>query len=108
MTFDPSKEEWSAAHCWIEGASGDTVGEMRCDDMTDPNDVTGNGRARLASAAPDMARVLMAIEWSCIGPGEQACPWCGAFEVQLNANKPSRTHVPDCALDAALRKAGLR
>lgn len=54
-------------------------------------------RARLAAAAPDMACVLLAVEWS----SESACPICQAYEYEGK-------HKPDCALDAALRKAGVR
>lgn len=53
--------------------------------------------AKLASAAPDMARVLLAVEWS-LAPG--GCPSC--------KNLMPYEHKPDCALDAALRKAGVR
>lgn len=61
-------------------------------------------RARLASAAPDMARVLLAL----IDPerldeeGRRAgCPTCGV-------DTGFESCLPDCALTAALRRAGLR
>ena len=65
-------------------------------------------RARLASAAPDMARVLLACEWADNSSEEYApeCPSChaqGPYE-----GEPSKGHAPDCALDASLRKAGVR
>lgn len=63
-------------------------------------------RLALASAAPDMARVLLAIEWSGGDPGSynpydpEQCPSCGAAR--------EKGHGADCFLDAALRKAGVR
>lgn len=55
--------------------------------------------AQLAAAAPDMARVLLAIEF------RPTCPMCGG-RVYRDGQPP--THEQDCFLDAALRKAGLR
>jgi hypothetical protein len=57
-----------------------------------------NDRAKLAAAAPDMARLLIEIEWQ----GDEVryrCPSCGG-------GTPG--HESDCALDAVLRKAGVR
>lgn len=62
-------------------------------------------RARLASAAPEMARVLLAIEWS--GGGDGDCPSCRG-DRYYGTNAHPAGHAPDCALDAALRKAGVR
>jgi len=56
-------------------------------------------RQRLASAAPDMARVLLEIEYS-PNDGIWFCPSCDC--------RVTDGHAPDCALDAALRKAGVR
>lgn len=59
----------------------------------------------LIAAAPDMARVLLAIEWN--GPSawqagaSGSCPSCGAQE-------GDGKHRDGCALEAALRKAGVR
>lgn len=69
-------------------------------------------RTLLASAAPDMARVLIAIEWGATDEGDNdVCPSCGfgAF-VRPDPKLPKvrAGHRPDCALDAALRKAGVR
>lgn len=62
--------------------------------------------ARLASAAPEMARVLLAIEWSGMewnrSGGSTRCPSCRSQAVT------ARRHAPNCALDAAIRKAGVR
>lgn len=53
-------------------------------------------RARLVSAAPDMARSLVKVEWGHEGV------WCSS----CGGRRPR--HSTDCELDAALRKAGLR
>jgi hypothetical protein len=67
--------------------------EQRSGDMQIP-------RMDLAAAAPDMARVLLAIEWSDTANEPDGCPSCG---------EPKHIgHDVDCALDAALRKAGVR
>jgi hypothetical protein len=59
--------------------------------------------ARALAASPDMARVLLAVEWSGREgrDNDVACPVCGEWEA-------FGKHRPDCALDAALRKAGVR
>ena len=56
---------------------------------------------RLAAAAPDMARVLLAVEWGgqCRSYGSH-CPSC------LNYWSEGEKHEPDCLLDAAL--SGMR
>jgi hypothetical protein len=62
--------------------------------------------AKLIAAAPDMARLLLELEWrggEMVGSGYEfaiCCPSCGGEE------EPG--HRPDCKLLAALRKAGLR
>ena len=54
--------------------------------------------ARLAAAAPDLARALLELEWT--GPeAHRQCPSCGASDV--------RGHYDECTLAAALRKAGV-
>jgi len=58
--------------------------------------------ATLASAAPNLVRALLAVEWVEDDEGGEYCPACewerGTTEV----------HGSDCRLDAALRKAGAR
>ena len=56
-------------------------------------------RARLAAAAPEMARALLAVERSC-----GTCI-CGADD---RYGSKDIEHFDDCALVAALRKAGVR
>jgi hypothetical protein len=62
-------------------------------------------RARLASAAPDMVRVLLAVEWEG-GDSFAFCPSCGGLRDGLSGEPPG--HRADRDLDAALRKAGVR
>jgi len=59
---------------------------------------------RLASAAPDLVRALLAVE-----ARESQCPVCDA-ECYWDDNLSNliKPHTKDCALDAALRKAGVR
>lgn len=75
---------------------------------------TTSGQRELASAAPDMARVLLAIEWGAevflaIDFSVAGCPSCEG--VEKPTAYPVEHHVghyPNCALNAALRKAGIR
>ncbi len=58
--------------------------------------------ARLIAAAPDLTRVLLAVEWVSTHRYNEGfwCPTCkGAKQIG---------HDADCALEAALRKAGVR
>lgn len=58
-------------------------------------------REKLESAAHDMALVLLSIEWQWRERCEfLRCPAC-------DADQP-RGHAAECALDACLRKAGVR
>lgn len=50
--------------------------------------------ARLAACAPEMARMLLALEWA---DGGARCPVCGGLQ-----------HAADCAWLLLMRKAGLR
>ena len=72
-----------------------------------------DAKDQLASAAPDMARVLLAVEWSgstptATGP-HPTCPSCAGMQPHPSRDAgPRGGHRKDCALDAALRKAGAR
>ena len=55
--------------------------------------------ARLASAAPEMARLLM--EFAYLDGDIDVCPWCA------DSDGPRGQHATDCRLAAALRKAGV-
>jgi hypothetical protein len=61
----------------------------------------GQKTAKLFEAAPDMARVLLAIEWGDEADSYPMCPSCLEIRGELG-------HADDCALEAALRKAGVR
>lgn len=80
-------------------ASGSTVRNETRDLLESWNfDANAADRARLAAAAPDLVRALLAVEW--IGPeAHRRCSSCGASDI--------RGHYDDCALAAALRKAGV-
>lgn len=76
---------------------------------TTEHEPTAWARARLAAAAPDMVRVLLEMEWKPLG----TCPGCGGLGEAIPDNPmtgpvAATGHRPDCALDAALRKAGVR
>lgn len=57
-------------------------------------------RLRLASAAPEMVRALLLVEWNG-GAGRGDCSDCEADRYLDGGH-----HASDCDLDAALTKAG--
>jgi hypothetical protein len=74
---------------------------------------------QLADAAPVLARVLLAVEWSgeewTSGPVTSSCPWCHGrppeacapySEDEIPASE--RGHLEGCELLAALIEAGIR
>lgn len=72
-----------------------------CTDGQQPGYGIPGNVARLAAAAPDLVRALLAVE---LAPGrvpgvDEECPWCGSVEGQ--------SHAADCLRQAALRKAGV-
>ena len=74
-------------------------------------------RARLAAAAPAMARLLVGLEWGadiCIGYDNitaLGCPSCGGLQhdpgTRADFDHHTVGHDPDCALVAVLRAAGV-
>lgn len=64
----------------------------------EPISDTQQARARLAAAAPDLARALLVVEQHGYNDTGK-CPNCFLWEGDGHA---------DCALDVALRKAGVR
>lgn len=115
--MDPKKpwEEtwgWQAAHSsmqsgWVTTPHGGSVGVFYKPGSSFED---AEARGRLAAAAPDMARVLLAIEWG-VDRAEYggACPSCDCFNPDGDAPLGyAKGHEPACALDAALRKAGVR
>jgi hypothetical protein len=76
-------------------------------------------RTRLVSAAPDLVRALLAVEWTSIegddGWSPETCPSCHCRTMLPSDERPGTPfedhpgkHSADCALDVALRKAGVR
>lgn len=62
------------------------------------------GRVRLAVAAPETVRALLAVEWL------TDAPWCSRCKASRHDDYYGADlgkHEPDCTLDAALTKAGL-
>jgi hypothetical protein len=57
-------------------------------------------RARLAACAPEMARLLLSIEWD----GVLGCPVCSSYPPLTG----TAGHKQGCALAAVLRKAGVK
>jgi hypothetical protein len=72
---------------------------------------TGPEEARLAAAAPELVRALLALEWSAwsrFAPDVATCPACMGSEPGARAPETLEGHRADCIVDAALRKAGVR
>ena len=90
----PWDETWEVGRSGIETENGIPV-------LIDELGVFDAADARLAAAAPDLVRALLAVE---LAPGrapgvDEECPWCGSIEGQ--------THAADCLRQVALRKAGV-
>lgn len=96
------EETWVYDGRWLQvhPPEGETYGERWA--CADYGDAPGP-RARLAAAAPEMARLLLEIEFHSQEGDEghlpSACPICDGYEY--------RGHKPDCRLVAVLRKAGV-
>ncbi len=88
----PWDETWTASGTMVVGKDGW--------DVLDPwARVDALARARLAAAAPDLVRALLAVEFATYDGAESWCPWCSSYGVS--------SHDPDCLRQAALRKAGV-
>lgn len=100
------------------------IDETWCVDMSDLHNAVGfdgaemhRARARLAAAAPAMARLLVDLEWGadiCIGYDNitaLGCPSCGGLQhdpgTRADFDHHTVGHDPDCALVAVLRAAGV-
>lgn len=90
----------------------DSHGRILAEERPDYGDSLG--RARLAAAAPEMARLLLEKEWSggdvnyATGSGRMwlpKCLVCGGVKAHPQAG--SSGHRKDCRLVAVLRKAGV-
>lgn len=113
----PWEETWAAHGSAVQADGWDVLDAWYRGD--DP--ISGHARARLAAAAPDLVRALLAVEYdSAVGyEGElHVCPWCDGMDpareyvrydgVTTSAHYGVRVgHAPDCQRQAALRKAGV-
>lgn len=65
--------------------------------------------ARLASAAPEMARLLLEVETISVRSDIDCCPFCDAWQPFDQATKKNVVdHRADCAWLMLMKKAGLR
>lgn len=101
------EEEWEWSGPMPRRGSDITSGPRRLDhpfleSMSSEHDE----RVRLASAAPDLVRALLACEAKMADSGADVvhCPLCGTSQCYDGPGK----HEPGCPWDAALRKAGIR
>lgn len=91
-------ENAAKAQALVAGILKDIEGELREEQEQ---------AARLASVAPDLVRALLAVEVVEHDEGGWFCPLCHHGTEELD--RPATAyHAPNCALDAALRKAGAR
>ena len=102
---EPWEEDWCAEKDCVVGPELETIfipWDPRVARIDHPDWQLARDRAVLAAAAPDMARTLLAIEWSYNIPIDDlnGCLVCKAMQ--------HHGHKPGCALDAALKKAGVR
>lgn len=91
---------------WLEQWGYINGGLVKSRDGESDEDILASslGRLALASAAPDMCRALLAVEWAAKlrWSLEQTCPSCG-----LNRLHDDGSHAVICVIDAALTTAGL-
>lgn len=91
----PWEETWVVQRYVVELADdeGHHIGQFIDDEAEHTNASIDRDRARLAAAAPDMARLLLAMQWAgCTGspPGDG----CSAACAECGAEPPSTTIVP--------------
>lgn len=101
----PWEETWTAHGSAVQADGRDVLDAWYRRD--DP--VGGDARARLAAAAPDLVRALLAVEWVAVDC-ESMCVWCGAHAEDRYTRDgwtPIGEHEDDCQRQAALRKAGV-
>lgn len=117
MNFDPKplEETWAAIFPYEDPDGGTWEVVLEGTEVLRA-DVPHESVARLAAAAPEMARLLLEIQWSSRDEGGSTCPSCYAEAYVPPARYDADgkylgytegTHDPDCALAAVLRKAGV-
>lgn len=85
---------------WLERWVADSrVDAPDCDETYVTDGYESDDRRQLISAAPDMCRALLDVEWS--AKPQLAMCWCACCVGEVP------NHDATCALDAALTKAGL-
>lgn len=119
--WQKTKKAPSNRFAWEQGNNVGAFGNMGGASPFNPLP-EDQARAQLASAAPDMARVLLEVEWCGsvnidIEWDSPACSSCGGVDPDQWTDDTVRRieregftvgHAPDCALEACLRKAGVR
>jgi hypothetical protein len=98
----PWEEEWIHDHVYVRvPAAGDAPERSYL--FADATSEIDSASARLAAAAPEMARLLLEKQW-----GDRGwCLWCDGID-PADTTCRGEGHAADCALVAVLRKAGVR
>lgn len=69
-------------------------------------------RAKLVSAAPDLVRALLQVEWvydgECDAEVVYRCPWCRELREVRKDDAVGGRHRDDCTREMVLQKAGVR
>ena len=96
----PWEETWEATDMFYGSADVEHRGTAVMRTCGPDDEPYHYPRARLAAAAPDLVRALLAVEWAYDDLVlEHMCAWCGA--------RKTVGHTHDCVRQAALRKAGV-
>lgn len=66
---------------------------------------TDEADAKLIAAAPEMARMLLELQWAA---ADSECPLCYAEPYTEDGWKNDAPHASHCRLAALLRKAGVK
>ncbi len=88
----PWEETWRQSEAYPEDVFGREGGDILFEGVECSDQAHSHARAQLAAAAPEMARLLLELEWD-----HAECNICGG----------THEHESDCRLVAVLRKAGV-
>jgi len=106
-------EEWFSDSGLVRDPSGRALATFDVplteDDPEDPEDPEVDARAKLAAAAPAMARLLLSLEWPEPSHDSQpvVCHFCRREHPDEDRPGPE-AHAPDCRWLAVMRAAGVR
>jgi hypothetical protein len=100
----PHEETWTADADTVVGPDGAAVATFWA---THADEASFLERTKLAAAAPDLVRALLAVEWSGDASASR-CPGCLGVKPGVAAYTKYEGHSERCPVDAALRKAGAR